>query len=111
MLTEAQRRRLAEFEGRKWLSRFEEDECEVCGSPYNVNPNYSDWNTVMPLLAKIVERGKYEWVAFENFIHNRYVNSDEEWSPACLIPWYFANYTDPEHTAGLVAEWLERKEG
>jgi len=108
MLTEAQRRRLCKFEGRKWLSRFEEDECEVCGSPYNVNPNYSDWNSVCPLLAKIHRDGNGD--EFHSFAFDRCFNSDAP-DGADVEAWIMGNYTDPSHTAGLVAEWLERKEG
>ena len=106
MLTEATRRRLAEFEGRKWLSRFEEDECEVCGSPYNVNPNYSDWNSVCPLLAKIHRDGNGD--EFHSFAFDRCFNSDAP-DGADVEAWIMGNFADPSHTAGLIAEWLERR--
>ena len=123
MLTESQRRRLAEFEGRCWHfveGPFRDTDaydrsvgcyykCSKCGA---IDPDlitYTDFNSVCPLLAKIVERG--EWGSFRLWVKYEYDKVNWHGGVADCEAWMFANFTDPSHTAGLIAEWLERKEG
>ena len=114
MLTEETRRRLCEWSGIRLCaddSRFivpcvTEDCLHIeSGGTYDdcerkYTPDYSTWNEVMTLLAKIAEQG--EWEAFIAFIWNKCDSTRP-------ILWMHGNYTDPSHTAGLIAEWLESK--
>jgi hypothetical protein len=112
MLTEETRRRLCEWSGIRLCaddSRFivpcvTEDCLHIeSGGTYDdcerkYTPDYSTWNEVMTLLAKIAERG--EWEAFYQWLY------DEKWTAGHFDLYLFANFADPSHTAGLVAEWL-----
>jgi len=121
MLTEATRRRLAEFEGKCWHEDMSEygkpsgaQLCRWCGAMFTGdhvrNPTYTTWNEACPLLAKIVERGdlseflSYTWNVFLKSDECKkyeqlegYIPDNDEW-----IQWTHGNYTDPSHTAGLV---------
>jgi hypothetical protein len=69
-------------------------------------PDYTDWNSVCPLLAKIHRDGNGD--EFHSFAFDRCFNSDAP-DGADVEAWIMGNYTDPSHTAGLIAEWLERR--
>jgi len=86
MLTDESRRRLCEFLGWKW-------------------PNQAQFNSwdheVMPLLAKIAAEGDSE--EFHAFAFDQCFASDAP-DGTVINDWLMGNFTDPEHTAGLVDE-------
>ena len=95
MLTGKERRRLCE-----WRSQYTDPEQSAVYGECASCDMYTNWDSVMPLLAEIVERR--QWLSFTESCRKQ-VGGDRTEE-------LFANFTDPSHTAGLVAEWLERKE-
>lgn len=135
MLSEESRKRLCEWKGDCWhepdgpyavgVWRRKEypfdhgmvfQRCTKCRrllstseQEYVSNPAYTDWNSVNPLLAKIAADG--EWDAWFQFVMREYKNQFaliwRDVSEGSVTKWML---TKPEHTAGLVDKWLERKE-
>jgi hypothetical protein len=118
MLTDESRKRLCAWEGRCWHDFVNKprdfDRCKKCRRLWtNVafNPAYKDWNSVIPLLAKIAADGA--WTRFERWAYQHSKNvgvwkndTEDLWFEL----WLHGRYTDPEHTAGLVDKWLAGKE-
>lgn len=116
-MTESQRRRLTEFLGKCWHNFIKRPDRDTyycsnkgCWIKGNVEPRdrdkhfftFTTWNETMPLLARVEEIG--EWEKFMEYAKDVFVGTGLQ---KRFSLWIFANFTNPEHTAALVADYLE----
>ena len=103
-LTDEQRKRLTLYIGKKWI---EPDVIVTCFDSYNCNATFTTYSDLGALKDKLVENG--EWAEFHVFAYNQFkgvVSPSCKDNPPTFNGWLFR----PE-SCGLVAEYLEQKEG
>jgi hypothetical protein len=106
-LTDEQRKRLALYLGEK--CGHEERSWYSFPCPKCDTRSFTTYEDLGKLKDKLVENG--EWVPFEEWAENIYFCNRYDSEEFCMMYKSFVEWLFRHESCGLVAEWLEQKEG